>query len=180
MKLEAPLNLRTLATIAGTLVSCDGRSPFSTALLALDAKLSLESVSGVQNAKKITVHSLGDFLPLRDQILPGKLITVIEIPLNAKFAFEYVSRTPADKPIISVALAQWPSGRTRLSVGGFGTEPTLAMDGPESEGLDAAAKNACHAANDDRSSADYRMDVAAPSQKGAWHHSRLSINSPLR
>src|SRR5262245_42890199 len=38
LKLEAPLNIRNTATVAGTLVSCGGRSTFTTALLAVDAK----------------------------------------------------------------------------------------------------------------------------------------------
>jgi len=101
--------------------------------------------------------NIGDFLPLR----PRGLITSITIPLNAKIAFEYVSRTPADKPIVCVALAQWPSGRTRLAVGGYGKAPMLAMDGTESEGVEAAARNAFHEANDEWASAEYRMDVAA-------------------
>ncbi|HRQ32183.1 MAG TPA: FAD binding domain-containing protein, partial [Anaerolineales bacterium] len=36
LRLEAPLNVRNAATIAGTIVACDGRSPFVTALLAMD------------------------------------------------------------------------------------------------------------------------------------------------
>src|SRR5215211_3846922 len=42
LKLEAPLNVRNAATIAGTLVACDGRSTFATSLLALDAKLEIK------------------------------------------------------------------------------------------------------------------------------------------
>ena len=37
----------------------------------------------------------------------------------------------------------------------------LAMDGTESEGVEAAARNAFHEANDEWASAEYRMDVAA-------------------
>jgi hypothetical protein len=37
----------------------------------------------------------------------------------------------------------------------------LGMDGTESEGVEAAARNAFHEANDDWASAEYRMDVAA-------------------
>ena len=85
----------------------------------------------------------------------------ITISLNTKFAFEFVSRTPADKPIICAALTQWTSGRTRLVLGGYGKSPMLAMDGTEAEGLDAAARNAYHEANDEWASAEYRMDVAA-------------------
>src|SRR5436190_14558809 len=38
LKLEAPLNIRNSATVAGTLVACDGRSTFASVLLAMDAK----------------------------------------------------------------------------------------------------------------------------------------------
>jgi CO/xanthine dehydrogenase FAD-binding subunit len=160
LKLEAPLNVRNAATVAGTIVTCDGRSTFITALLALDTKLIILS-------PKFKTVILGDFLPLR----PRGLITSITIPLQTKFAFEYVARTPADKPIVCVALAQWPSGRTRLAVGGYGKAPVLAMDGTEAEGpstsdfvlrsAEAAARNACHDAQDEWASSEYRMEVAA-------------------
>jgi CO/xanthine dehydrogenase FAD-binding subunit len=157
IRLEAPLNLRNAATIAGTLVSCDGRSTLVSALLALDAKME-EVRSGHPSIESLT-SNIGDFLPLRN--LQGTLITSITIPLNAKFAFEYVSRTPADKPIVCAALARWNSGRARLVLGGYGKSPLLAMDGAEAEGLETAARNAFHEASDDYASAEYRMDVAA-------------------
>jgi CO/xanthine dehydrogenase FAD-binding subunit len=151
LKLEAPLNLRNAATLAGTLVTCAGRSTFATVLLALDAKLNaiVDRQSSIEN--------LGDFLPLR----PHGLITSITIPRNVELAFEYVSRTPADKPIVCAALAQWNSGRTRLVLGGYGKSPSLAMDGTEAEGIEAAARNTFHEATDEWASAEYRMDVAA-------------------
>ncbi|HQX14929.1 MAG TPA: FAD binding domain-containing protein [Anaerolineales bacterium] len=150
LKLEAPLNIRNSATVAGTLVSCDGRSTFATVLLAFDAKITVIS-------NQSSVISLGEFLPLR----PRGLITSITFPLNLKLAFEYVSRTPADKPIVCVALAQWNSGRTRLAVGGYGKSPMLAMDGTASDDVATAARNAFHEATDDYGSAEYRMDVAS-------------------
>src|ERR1700690_2868631 len=157
LKLEAPINIRNAATVAGTIVACDGRSTFVTSLLALDAKLT------VLNPKPETAN-LGDFIPLR----PRGLITSITIPLNIKFAFDYVSRTPADKPIVCVALAQWTSGRTRLAVGGYGKAPRLAMDGTESEGIESAARNAFHESKDEWASAEYRMDVAATLAKRCY------------
>lgn len=171
IKLEAPINIRNSATAAGTLVSCDGRSPFATALLALDTKLELKGIDKHELANMeaesrepqhyTTALGLGEFLPMRSSHLPGRLITSIIIPLNTKFAFEFVSRTPADKPIICAALTQWNSGRTRLVLGGYGTSPMLAMDGTEAEGLETAARNAYHEASDEWASAEYRMDVAA-------------------
>ncbi|MFZ1042977.1 MAG: FAD binding domain-containing protein [Anaerolineales bacterium] len=162
LKLEAPLNLRNAATVAGAIVACDGRSTFVTALLALDAKLTIIK-------SKLETVNLGDFIPLR----PRGLITTISIPLQAKIASDYVSRTPADKPIVCVALAQWPSGRTRLAVGGYGKAPMLAMDGTEAEAastIEAAARNAFHEAKDEWASAEYRQDVAATLAKRCREH----------
>jgi len=164
LKLEAPLNSRNSATVAGTLFSCDGRSPFATVLLALDAKVT------IVNRPSSIVH-LGEFLPLR----PRGLITFITMPLNPKLAFEFVSRTPADKPIICAALTQWNSGRTRLALGGYGKSPLLAMDGTEAEGLEAAASNAYHEANDEWASAEYRMDVAAVLAKRCLEATRMMV-----
>ncbi|HEX5943071.1 MAG TPA: FAD binding domain-containing protein [Anaerolineales bacterium] len=157
LKLEAPLNLRNAATVAGTVVTCDGRSTFGSLLLALDAKLEQSKLDHSRIESRTS--NLGDFLPLRD--LQGSLVTSITIPLNVKLAFEYVSRTPADKPIVCAALAQWNSGRTRLVLGGYGKSPLLAMDGTEAEGVEAAARNAFHEATDEWATAEYRLDIAA-------------------
>ena len=164
LRLETPLNLRNTGTVAGTLVTCDGRSPFATAMLALDAKLIT-----APNDEQLM---LGNFLPLRVKAdgvrpgehrspLPSKLITKIVIPLNMQLAFETVARSPADRPIVCAALAQWPSGRTRLALGGWGESPMLAMDGNEPGGVEAAARNAFAEAGDEWASAEYRSEVAA-------------------
>jgi CO/xanthine dehydrogenase FAD-binding subunit len=150
IKLEAPINIRNSATVAGTLVSSDGRSPFAASLLAMDAKITVIS-------EQMSVVSVGEYILAK----PKGLITQITIPLNVKFAFEFVSKTPADKPLVAAALAQWKSGRTRLVLGGYGKTPILAMDGTEADGIESAAKNAYHEAQDEWASAEYRMDVAA-------------------
>jgi CO/xanthine dehydrogenase FAD-binding subunit len=154
LRLELTYNLRQMATVAGALVACDGRSTFTTAMLALDSKCNVFS-------DQSTVISLGDLLPLRTEILRGKLITSITIPMNVRLAFDTVARTPADKPIVCAALAQWPSGRTRLALGGWGKSPLLAMDGNEPSGVEVAARNAFAEAGDAWASADYRSEVAA-------------------
>ena len=71
LKLEALINVRNSATVAGTLVSSDGRSPFATSLLALDTKITVVS-------EQSSVISIGEFLPLR----PRGLITSITIPVS--------------------------------------------------------------------------------------------------
>jgi probable selenate reductase FAD-binding subunit len=150
LKFEAPINIRNSATVAGTLVASDGRSPFAASLLAMDAKVTVVS-------DQSSVISAGEYLLSK----PKGLITQIIIPLNTKFAFEYVSKTPADKPLVCAAVSQWNSGRTRLVLGGYGKTPLLAMDGTEADGIESAAKNAHHEAQDEWASAEYRMDVAA-------------------
>lgn len=158
IKLEAPLNLRSTATVAGTLAASDGRSTFVTMLLAMDAKIELRP-----SREDPLLSNIGEYILTR----PKGLITSISIPLNVKTAFEFVSKTPADKPLVCAALAQWNSGRTRLTLGGYGKSPLLAMDGTEAEGIQEAAKNAYHEANDEWVSAEYRMDVAATLAKRA-------------
>lgn len=149
---EATYNIRQTATIAGTLVSADGRSPLATAMLALDAEFKI-----LPNNQEI---GLGDYLPLRDGYRSNHLITYINIPNNFNLGYDYVARTPADLPIVCVAVAKWPSGRTRVALGGYGNEPILAMDGPESAGAVSAAQDAYLEAGDAWASAEYRSDVA--------------------
>lgn len=154
LKLEAPLNIRNSATAAGTLAACDGRSTFVSLLLAADSKVRQAFLDG----SKIDYRNsnIGDYLPLR----PRGLITKIIMPLNVKFAFDHVARTPTDKPIVCIAVAVWGSGRMRMAVGGHGRSPLLAMDGTSSDDPVTAARNAFHEAADEWGSAEYRMDVA--------------------
>jgi len=171
LRLEAPLNVRNAATVAGNLVASDGRSTFAAMLFALDAKLEIRSIDKFQliemeteshpPKQDVTTLGLGEFLPLRLEQIRGKLITSVVAPLNVKLSFEYVSRTPVDKPIVCAALTQWNSGRTRLVLGGHGKSPLLAMDGTESDGVETAARNAFHEVADEWASAEYRMDVAS-------------------
>lgn len=150
---EATYNLRQVASIAGTLVAANGRSPFATALLALDTQLI------IQPDEKIV--GLGDFLPLRSDWLQGQLIVAIRLPINVAFKYDYVARSPADQPIVCVAVCKWPSGRTRVALGGFGDAPKLVFDGTESGGVEVAAKNAYSIAEDEWASAEYRQAIAS-------------------
>jgi len=154
LRLEAPLNLRNSSSLAGTLVAADGRSTLVTALLALDAQLALKLVA-------VESMGLGEFLPGRGHITRPYLITAVQWQQATLLEFDYVARTPADRPIVAVAVARWTSGRTRAVVGGWGSAPLLAMDGPEAGGVEEAVRNACHEASDAWGSANYRMDVSA-------------------
>ncbi len=157
---EASYNLRQVGTVAGTLVASDGRSPFATAMLALDATLSLLHAHDENPTRSEEMIALGDLLPMRAARLQGRLITRVTIPINASLAYEYVARTPADRPIVCVAVARWPSGRTRITLGGFGAVALLALDGPEPGGAETAVQDAFSQAGDQWASAAYRQAAA--------------------
>lgn len=157
---QATYNLRHQATVGGSLVSADGRSPFGVALLALDAQLKL-----LPDERTL---SYGDFLALREQFLPGQLITTVSISLHVELCYEYVARSPADLPIVCAALARWPSGRLRFALGGWGKTPTLVLDGQGHEGLRLAAQSAYSNAGDEWASAEYRSHVAGVLAKRCW------------
>lgn len=152
---EATYNLRQMATVAGSLVTASGRSPFVSIMLALDASLEIQEL----NSKPKSIK-LGDWLPLRKHGRPIGLITRVTFPINLKIAYESIARTPADQPIVCAAIAQWNSGRTRLVLGGWGEAPMLAMDGPEPAGIEVAARNAYSHADDQWASAEYRQEMA--------------------
>lgn len=159
LEIEAGANQRQVATVAGSIISCSGRSSFVTALLALDSQLLWHSPSTPAEI----VQPLGEFLALRDVYThqtSGKLMVSINFSTNVKLAFHSVARTPLDLPVVCVALARWPSGRTRLALGGFGLTPILALDGPGFEGIALAARSAYQAAGDEWASAEYRARMA--------------------
>jgi CO/xanthine dehydrogenase FAD-binding subunit len=149
-------NRRQVATLAGTIVACDGRSPIAATLLALDAELTLAAAG-----EKPVSERLGDFLPLREEVLAGRLITTIRIPKLINAAYHYVARSPADLPLVGAAAARWPSGRTRVVLLGYGREPLMVFDGPDAEGADLAAEDAYTEAGDQWAGADYRSETAA-------------------
>lgn len=155
IKNEATYNLRHMATIAGTLVTANGRSPLAVIMLTLDASLEILELDNAPMQVK-----LGDWLPLRAGYKLGKLITKVSFPVNLKISYESIARTPADQPIVCAAIAQWVSGRTRLTLGGWGEAPILVLDGQEAEGIEIAARNAYSHAKDEWASADYRQEMA--------------------
>lgn len=152
IRIDVSENIRNSATVGGWLVSGNGRSIFSTVLLALDTTLTWEP-----NGERVR---MGNWLPLREQEPPGVLMTEAEWWLRLYLAFEYVARSPKDRPILIVAAAQWDSGRTRIALGGYGKEPIIAMDGPEDRGVDVACQDAYYEAGDQWATAVYRREVA--------------------
>ncbi len=151
--LEAPINNRMLGTIAGALVTCDGRSPLAATMLALDAHLTVLS-------SQSEVFSLVEYLSLRHGSLKNKLIVSIEIPLKVKLAYQSIARSPSDKPIVSVAVAQWESGGTRVVLGGWGDSPTLAFDGNVSPSIESEIRNYAKKGTNGSASSEYREEMS--------------------
>jgi CO/xanthine dehydrogenase FAD-binding subunit len=147
---EAAFNIRNQASIAGSLISTDGRSPFAAAMIALDATMTWQPGD--------VEVGYGDWVAVREPI--KKLVSSVRIPVNVNLWVESVGRTPYDLPIILVAVSRWPSGRTRIVLGGFGYEPILAFDGPDSGGAIEAVQDALSRADDAWASATYRQDAA--------------------
>lgn len=150
--LEGTHNLRQLATVAGALISTDGRSPFAVAMLALDSEFTLEP--GERNLR------YGDLVAQPKRDFKHHLVTRVTIQTNVRLAFDYVARSPMDLPIVCSAVAIWPSGRTRVALGGYGGSPALAYDGTEAQGADIAAQSAYHEAGDQWASSEYRREIA--------------------
>lgn len=153
IQIDISENLRNMATLGGWLMSSDGRSILSTVLLALDTTLTWEP--GQERVR------LGNWFPVRTEDPPGVLITELEWWLRPHLVFEYVARSPKDRPIIIVAAAQWGSGRTRIALGGYGDSAIIAMDGPEDSGVDVASRDAYFDADDQWATALYRREVAS-------------------
>jgi CO/xanthine dehydrogenase FAD-binding subunit len=156
IKHQETYNRRQVATLAGTIIAADGRSPITAVLLALDAEL--EVVGKDLSSQKI---QLGDFLPLRAEKLDGKLVTKVIIPAQTDTAYHYVARSPADRPIVAAAVSQWSSGRTRVVLAGHGNQPILVLDGPDAKGAEEAARDAFSRAEDPWAGAAYRAHAAA-------------------
>jgi len=153
IRIDTSENIRNMATLGGWLVSSDARSILSTVLLAVDATLTWKP-----GEKRIR---MGNWLPMRNQEPPGVLMTTVEWWMRPHLVFEYVARSPKDRPILIVAAAQWGSGRTRSALGGYSNTPIIAMDGPDNSGVDVASHDAYFDAEDQWAMADYRREVAS-------------------
>lgn len=154
-RLEAALNLRNMATLAGTVVAADGRSPVATVLLALDAQVTLQP-----GDETVSIDSL---LDRRGEGLRGRLIVALTLLAADYAAYEQVARAPTDRPLVCASVARL-HGRPefRVALGGSGLRPlALVMERPDPRAAAEAAALACAEAGDAWASAEYRSAVAA-------------------
>lgn len=160
---EASLNLRNMATLGGTVMSADGRSPVVTVLLAMDAKVIVEP-----GEKTVALEELLDH---RDRDDFHGLITEIRLRLPEALRYEQVSRAPADRPLVCVAAARLPSDGAeklyRVVLGGVTSSPKRVKEAEArlSEGEDIntvadAARRTYTSAGDVWASSEYRAHTA--------------------
>lgn len=113
---ETTYNLRQCASVAGALVSADGKSPFAVAMLALGAAL-VWAPEGRETP-------LSQYFEGGSQRQRGLILRVV-IPVDAELRYEAVAKTPADVPIVCGAVGRLADGLQNVVLGGFGAAPVL-------------------------------------------------------
>ena len=154
---EATWNLRNMATIAGAVLACDGRSPLASAMLAVGAKAIL-----IPGEETLALDDLLDRRPLDAEIL----VTAFTWKTKASLRYEQVARTPADRPIVAAAVGQPDGSAYRVVLAGYGARPIRvhraekALCAGDPAGAGKAASAAYANAGDAVASAGYRSHVA--------------------
>lgn len=170
----APLPLRNQRTMGGAVVGASGEQPLATVLIALEAELIV--FTEPESPRALHLEAFYDYREaLRRQ---GMIVTEIRLPLSAApmgASFHKVARTPADAPIVGVAvrLFRGIDGAcygVRIAVGGVASRPIRLMgvehilEGrpPDPERFIAAARQAREQVNppgDFRGSSEYRREM---------------------
>jgi len=160
---EAALNIRNAATIGGVVMTGDGRSPLLTALLSLDASVITEPGKNSEPLEKL--------LEKRGDRRKPRLIVALEMMRPNQMAYEQVSRSPADRPLVCLVVAEKVTSKGKSHVvaalGGYGERPirVTRMEEALEKGAsiaDAAAfaEKAYSDAGDAFASAAYRAEIA--------------------
>ena len=159
IRLDAPLNVRNMATLAGALISSDGRSALATMMLALDAVVRIEP-----GAREL---SLDELLDSRESGMAGQLITEFRFAEPERAGYLQVGRSPRDLPIVCASIKTGPERQAfRLFLGGFGRRPLRAVAAEEAlargdlQGAMAASSALLSTADDAWASGPYRAHLA--------------------
>jgi CO/xanthine dehydrogenase FAD-binding subunit len=151
---QAGWNIRNQASLGGLVMAGDGRSPLLTCLLASGAEVHLEPQSQRM--------PLSDFIAAREN-LEGILVTKVQLPALSELAYEQVSRSPADRPIVCAAAGKLSSDdpRWQVALGGFGSAPVLVHQGGyDLEACMQQAAQAYEQADDEWATSEYRSEIA--------------------
>ncbi len=114
LRIDASKNIRNVGTIGGVVKSKKTRSPFLNCLSSLRTRVFLEP-------GELQID-LNDFLHSENYL--KMLISALTIQLPREFIFDYVSRSPLDIPVVSVAIAKYIN-ENRIGCGGFEGGPYL-------------------------------------------------------
>jgi CO/xanthine dehydrogenase FAD-binding subunit len=159
---EAAWNIRNQATLGGILISADGRSPLLTVLAAIDPAVLL--APGDETLK------LTELLGRRSEIPGSFLILSLYLKRPQSLAYDFVARTPMDRPLVSAAAAYHDHDSKeylQVAIGGYGDRPSswsLGVEGKDPETLlSEISGNAIELykdAGDAFASAAYRSEIA--------------------
>jgi carbon-monoxide dehydrogenase medium subunit len=155
---SASRHTREAASLAGSIVAAPGNSPLFTALLALEARLIVRAARSTREEEV----ALPYWTPQ-----PRSLILRITLPaLSAKTyaAYEKVARTPADQPIVCVAVRatadQDQLRDIRLALGGVAEKPiVITRPAGSIDELAQLAVSTVTPGDDYFASADYRREM---------------------
>lgn len=150
---ETSSNLRNMASLAGALLSADGRSPLATMMLALNAQL-------VWAAAEQAVD-LSDWYKSRSGGASHGLMVSIDFAKPAWCGYVFSARTPGDRPVVCAAAALSTNGTLRLALGGYGASPVVVYEGPVTRDVIETARKAYSRSGDEWASAEYRSETAA-------------------
>jgi CO/xanthine dehydrogenase FAD-binding subunit len=151
---DATVNVRSAATLGGTVVVAPTNSEFNLALLALGTDVAIESAES-------TSVPLSQFLAEPGASLAGGLVVHLRIRLPRRGAggLARLARTPSDHPIVAaVAVVASDPDATRIAVGGVTAKPfVLELErGQALETAVGAALSDAELYSDFRGSASYR------------------------
>ena len=124
---EGPVNLRNQATVGGCVAAAEADSELYAALLALDARVTVQDGDGTRT------------VPLADFSGPGRgLIIEVRIPRVEGLTGGHarVARTPRDRPIVAAVAVLGHQGE-RVALCGVASRPLLA-------GAPLAPPDDCH------------------------------------
>jgi CO/xanthine dehydrogenase FAD-binding subunit len=155
---EAAWNLRNMATLGGSVVAGDGRSPLLAAVLALEAE--------VHGMPRDEWKPIDAYLDSRGQESGHRLLTAFRWHAGASLRSAQVGRSPMDRPWIVATIGRTVEGGWRVVLGGHGTRPIRVPSAEEAlaqgdvNGAVRRAEEAYSAAGDVWASAEYRSQVA--------------------
>jgi carbon-monoxide dehydrogenase medium subunit len=119
--------VRAQGSVGGNLCFCEPKSDVATALIALDASVSLVAADGSQRSSSVEDFIVG---PYETNRKTGELLTAVRIPLRPRHHAVYAKYQTRERPTVGIALVS-TQGKCRLVVGAVGEMPmSWTFDGP--------------------------------------------------